>query len=256
MKLAPLLEGIAAVITIGKTPVPPQSAGKRPVWPTRFVLAPSTNSIKPSEPAKHERFDFLALLRMRLWLAEGTEGNDSALDWCAHHVLGLRNGNLWREAVSTTLMSDWVEHRGTEAHVRCGIADLRAQARMIHQQLRPLWRRRANGLRVVLLDTPLGHDVTLYDLVAGSPTPQELALGALPDDPRLTAVLNALTPAERRIALAWVHPAVATWTQAALAAGAADPVKAGERVRRKLKRLGQQHTARLQAAAATRAGAP
>ncbi|WP_198351818.1 hypothetical protein [Streptomyces typhae] len=152
-------------------------------------------------------------------------------------------------------MGDWAEHRGTEVYVHGSIADLRAQARTIHQQLRPLWRRRAGGSRVVLLDTPLGHEVTLYDLVAGSPTPPELALGALPDDPRLTAVLNALTPAERRVALAWAHPAVATWAEAALAAGAADPVKAGERVRRKLKRLGQQQVVRAQAARLPRDGA-
>ncbi|MEV5239575.1 hypothetical protein AB0K89_10750 [Streptomyces cinnamoneus] len=158
--------------------------------------------------------------------------------------------------MSTALMGDWAQDRGAEVYVYRGIAGLRAQARTIHQQLRPLWRRRANGSRVLLLDTPLGEDVTLYDLVTGSPAPPELALGALPDDPRLTAVRDALTPAERRVALAWAHPAVATWTEAALATGAADPVKTGERVRRKLKRLGQRHTARLQAAAATRAGAP
>ncbi|MGW0538627.1 hypothetical protein [Streptomyces sp. NPDC003032] len=236
-------------IIIGKTPAPPRSAGEPPSWPTQMILTSNAGGTLP------EIADFRSVVQVRLSLALGDPDFTAGVDWCAHHVLGLRTGNLWREAVSTVLLGDWAEHRGTEVYVHCSIADLRAQARVIHQQLRPLWRRRANGSRVLSLDTPLGNNLTLYDLVAGSPTPPELALGALPDDPRLIVVLNALTPAERRVALAWAQPAVATWTEAALAAGAADPVKVGERVRRKLKRLGAQHAERHQAAAATRAGA-
>ncbi|WP_406349802.1 hypothetical protein [Streptomyces sp. NBC_00658] len=98
------------------------------------------------------------------------------------------------------------------------------------------------------MDTPLGKSVTLYDLIAGSPGSQELILGAEPDDVRVRAALAALHPVERAVALAWAHPAVATWTEAALVAGATDPVALGEKVRRKLKRVGERQTERAVAA--------
>ncbi|MFD7556416.1 hypothetical protein ACFV9E_17995 [Streptomyces sp. NPDC059835] len=58
------------------------------------------------------------------------------------------------------------------------------------------------------------------------------------------AVLSTLTPEELKVALAWAHWQVTTWTEAAALIGATDPVAFGERVRRKLKRLGIEHTRR------------
>ncbi|WP_369394797.1 hypothetical protein AB5J72_50400 [Streptomyces sp. CG1] len=89
----------------------------------------------------------------------------------------------------------------------------------------------------------------------GSPAAQDLALGTLPDDPRIGRVLDQLCPEEQLVVLMWTHHDVASWTEAALQAGASDPVALGERVRRKLHRLGKQHTERAAAAAATRGGA-
>ncbi|MFF1678805.1 hypothetical protein ACFVYG_22540 [Streptomyces sp. NPDC058256] len=162
-------------------------------------------------------------------------------------------GAKWGEAVSTALMGDWVDpllHGGKMGPA--AIDDLRAEARTVHRQLTPLWRRRAGGSRVLLLDTPLGDGLTLYDLVASSPDPQDLVHGTLPDDARLANILKTLLPAERTVTLLWAHPAVATWTEAALLARAPNPAAFGERVRRKLKRLGIRHTGRSLAADATR----
>ncbi|MET8168831.1 hypothetical protein ABZT34_32045 [Streptomyces sp. NPDC005329] len=174
------------------------------------------------------------------------------VDLCAAK-LGLRTGGLWREALSTALIGDWALplHLPDGLSVT-GLGALRGEALVIRRQLTPLWRRRANGSRVVLLDTPLGEGISLYDLISGSPSSPELGLGCLPDNPRLTAILNALAPDEQKITLAWAHPAVANWTEAALAAGVADPVAAGVRVRRKLKRLGEKYTDRAHAATVTR----
>jgi hypothetical protein len=58
-----------------------------------------------------------------------------------------------------------------------------------------------------------------------------------PDEARLAAILRALRPDERAVALAWTHPGVATWKEAALQAGATVPAAMGERVRRKVRCL-------------------
>ncbi|WP_329375732.1 hypothetical protein OG625_00255 [Streptomyces sp. NBC_01351] len=170
-------------------------------------------------------------------------GDHAHVDAFTAHELALRTGPHWREAVSTALLGEWAAplHRGEMLHPS-SLSQLAAEARAIHRQLTPLWRRKAGHGRVLLLDTPLGHGATLYDLVAGRPDPESTLLGT--DDPRLRAVLNALTPAERKVALAWAHWQVTTWTEAAALAGAADPAALGERVRRKLKRQGTEHTRR------------
>jgi hypothetical protein len=185
-----------------------------------------------------------------VWAREAAViGDDAAIDGFASRVLVLRQGGRWREAVSTALLGDWALPLDTPdgLHISA-VAALRAEALTIHRQLTPLWRRRVNRSRVLLLDTPLGEGITLYDLVIGSPCSQTPTPGAEPDDVRLLSVLAALQPVERAVALAWAHPAVATWTQAALVAGATDPLALGERVRRKLKRLGERQTERAVAA--------
>lgn len=117
----------------------------------------------------------------------------------------------------------------------------------------PLWRRRTLGHRLLLLDTPLGDGLTLYDLVADRAQGDPAEYRA--DDARLAAVLGALHPEERAVAVARAQSGVRSWAEAALVAGAADPVAAGERVRRKLKRLAARHQQRTVAAATTRSAA-
>ena len=154
-----------------------------------------------------------------------------------------------RDRVSTALIGEWA----TPLLSSCGrlspeaLHCLRSEARAVHRQLTPVWRRKISRSRVLLLDTPLGDGLTLYDLVDGQMRTDpaiETAFG----DPRLEAVLARLAPAERAVAMAWAHPSTGTWTAAHLA-GHADPEAFGERVRRKLKRLGALYTARSSAAA-------
>lgn len=179
-------------------------------------------------------------------------GDTKAVDRFASRVLVLRQGGRWREAVSTALLGDWACALDTPEGLayEAAVAQLRIEALTIHRQLTPLWRRRTAGSRVLLLGTPLLDGLTLYDLIIGSPSAQELALGVEPDDARLRAVLNGLSPMERRVALAWTRPEVATWTEAAAAVSQVDAAALGERVRRKLKRLGRLQTKRAAASAA------
>ncbi|MFJ6088023.1 hypothetical protein ACIQI8_42345 [Streptomyces sp. NPDC092369] len=156
-------------------------------------------------------------------------------------LLARRTGPQWRKAADTTLLS-WPVEKGI---VRGGWGWLQAQIHRSHRQLVPLWRRKAGHRRVLLLDTLLGADgFTLHDLVTASPSVEDLALGAALDDPRLAVILDVLDPRERRVALAWAHWQPNTWAEAAVLAGAPGPAAYGERVRRKLKRLGSEHTRR------------
>ncbi|TJZ94745.1 hypothetical protein [Actinacidiphila oryziradicis] len=181
-------------------------------------------------------------------------GADHLVDSFATQVIG-RQGTKWREAVSTALLGDWVapllrgDRLGPEA-----LGHLKTEVDKLHRQLMPLWRRRTRGSRLLLLDTPLGDGLSLYDLLTGYPDPQHTVTEAVLGDARLKALLRVLHPDERAVALAWTHADVATWTEAALCAGAQDPVAFGERVRRKLKRLASRNHDR--AAAQTTAVAP
>ncbi|MCQ4045836.1 hypothetical protein ACFOSC_27840 [Streptantibioticus rubrisoli] len=67
-------------------------------------------------------------------------------------------------------------------------------------------------------------------------------------DPRLDRVFRGLAPAEEAVALVWADGGT-SWEGAALDTGL--PAAYGERVRRKLKRLGERCTARTVAAAVT-----
>ncbi|WP_328980430.1 hypothetical protein [Streptomyces canus] len=192
-----------------------------------------------------------------VWAREAAvTGDTNAIDRFASRVLVLRQGGRWREAVSTALLGNWALALDTPDGLpyESAVAELRTEALVLHRQLTPLWRRKSGGSRVLLLDTPLGDGITLYDLITGSPSPQELALGAEPDDSRLSAVLNALSQEERKVALAWTRPEVATWAEAAAAVTETDAVALGERVRRKLKRLGKLQTERTAASAAHKSG--
>ncbi|MFD4975329.1 hypothetical protein [Streptomyces sp. NPDC058424] len=173
------------------------------------------------------------------------------IDWFASRVLCLRTGKRWHEAVSTALMSDWTAPLENNGRITLDVIQaLRAETRTIHKQLVPLWQRgpRSSGSRLLLLDTPLGADLTLYDLIRGCLSAEDLALGARPNDPRIVRVMAQLRPEEQRVALTWAHSSVSTWAEAAFLAGASDPLAFGRRVRRKLKRLGARHAARAQAA--------
>ncbi|MFD7334922.1 hypothetical protein ACFV98_02815 [Streptomyces violascens] len=160
-------------------------------------------------------------------------GDTAQVERFTSEVLGWWSG--WQEPVSTALLGRWTAPLHREGHLSLdALSCLRSEAQAIHRQLKPVWRRKINGSRLLLLDTPLGDGLTLYDLVAPEQRP---AFEVEPNEPRLAALLRALTPAERVVVWSWTHPGVATWSDAALLAGAAYPDTAGEKVRRRVRYL-------------------
>ncbi|WP_162948072.1 hypothetical protein [Streptomyces europaeiscabiei] len=122
------------------------------------------------------------------------------------------------------------------------LGKLRAEARAIHRQLVPLWRRRTRHGRVLSLDAGLGDGLSLYDLVATDIDALAHTVGEVFEDERLNHVLHGLDPAERQVVFAYAEGEGTTWAEAAAASGATDPTAFGERVRRKVKRLAaEQH---------------
>ncbi len=161
----------------------------------------------------------------------------------------------WREAVSTALIGDWTHLVTAGGDPLVVPRYLKREAQRAHWQQQPLWERKVRGRRVSLLEAPIGDGLTLRDLVSEyRSTESEIPTGGV-DDPRLTSVLGALEPDERDVALAWAHPDVRTWTDAAQHAAAARPDAFGERVRCKLKRIADRHAERARSAARTRAAA-
>ncbi|MFD5622105.1 hypothetical protein [Streptomyces yangpuensis] len=166
------------------------------------------------------------------------------IDVLCLRVLAVPRSERWREAASTALLGGWTAPLWRSGHLPdTAIGSLRAEARAIHRQLVPLWRRRTRHGRVWSLDAALGDGLCLYDLVAAD---AQLAhsLGGVFDDERLNRVLRALHPAERQVVFAYAEYG-GTWAEAAVAAGAADAEAFGERVRRKVRRLAAEQRRRM-----------
>jgi hypothetical protein len=181
-------------------------------------------------------------------------GDEHLVDGFATAILG-RSGGRWREAVSTALLGDWtapmtaVGRLGPDA-----VTALWREAEQIHRQLMPLWRRRCQGSRLLLLDTPLSDSHTLYDLLADrSGTHATTATGL---NAQLSALLRALAPTDRNVVLAWTQPGVATWADAACYTQAQDPAVTGEQVRRKVRRILLEHRRRAAQTRRPHDGAP
>ncbi|MFD0382282.1 hypothetical protein ACFQ2B_07065 [Streptomyces stramineus] len=116
-----------------------------------------------------------------------------------------------------------------------------------HRRRQPIWTHRTAGQRTRLLDQPIGSGLVLADLLTDGSSPEDTVLRTAFADRRVIAVLRELFRDELTVAHDWAETGD-TWRRAALAAGL--PAAYGERVRRKLKRLGTQHAVRAAAAAA------
>ncbi|MGW1163398.1 hypothetical protein ACWD5Q_33115 [Streptomyces sp. NPDC002513] len=149
----------------------------------------------------------------------------------------LKRWSGWNEPVSTALLGNWADPLYDQGRLTPDALDrLKSEASVIHRQLTPVWRRKVNQSRLLLLDTPLGDGLTLYDLVCGQAA-ADTGLETGFEDSRLIEILKALSPAERAVTLALGARGVTTWAEAAMAAGAAEPERQAEKVRRKVKRL-------------------
>lgn len=130
------------------------------------------------------------------------------------------------------------------------LSDLKRRTRRQARVLKPIWDTRLNYRRVGLLDQPVvngnGTLRPVADLVRDLQTTEDLALADMWDhEQHLRHVLDRLKPDELDITNLYAHHAQFTWAEAARAAGVPNPVAMGERVRRKLKRLGKEQERRL-----------
>ncbi|MEU0896752.1 hypothetical protein [Streptomyces massasporeus] len=167
------------------------------------------------------------------------------VDRFASRVLVVPRSERWREAVTTASLGSWCEAFFETGHLSTtALGALKAEARAVHRQLVPVWRRRTRHGRVLSLDADLGG-LSLYDLVAADVDLLAHTTGGVFDDERLNTVLRSINPAERAVVFAYAEDDARTWTEAATAAGANEPEAFGERVRRKTRRLAAEHTRRM-----------
>ncbi|MFE1775992.1 hypothetical protein [Streptomyces sp. NPDC059008] len=154
-------------------------------------------------------------------------------------VDGFAQGRDWLEPLGEGLRIKWLEPLAAEEGRlnEASLVRLRTDAFAVHRQLIPLWRRRTRHGRVLLLNTPIGDGLTLQDVATESSEPADALVTTEPEDARLGKLVRALLPAERAVALAWARPGVRTWADAAQEAGADEPARFGEHVRRKVRRL-------------------
>ncbi|QIK06070.1 hypothetical protein G7Z12_08575 [Streptomyces sp. ID38640] len=182
------------------------------------------------------------------------EGDIETVDEFTKSWLGFSRPEMWREAVEMALLGDWVETLGARLSRDAEVmALLGRHARAEHLHLQPIWERKACGHRLRLLEDPVSEGLTLGDFITDRRLPEDMVLGRVEDD-RVPSVLQALTPEERTVAKVYAASRM-TWAQAAEATGADDPVTFGERVRRKLKRLGRRRQALAAAAVRSTAAA-
>lgn len=162
-------------------------------------------------------------------------------------------GTEWLEAVSTALLGSWVdlldEHLVDDAGA-LGLKRLKRESAVVHRQLKPLWRRKTSGGRLLSLDHPVPGVGTLVDVLADRAAHAEPSALWEPDTDAAACVFSQLSSGEQQVARAWAQSGRASWAEAADLAGvtAAD----ADRVRRKLRRLGRRFEERTEAARVTR----
>ncbi|MER5859782.1 hypothetical protein ABT131_29905 [Streptomyces sp900105245] len=171
--------------------------------------------------------------------------NPESVDRYGAHALTLPRSERWRRALSTALLGGWCEPLFiADCLSHTAVSSLKAEARMLHRQLVPVWQRRTRRGRVLSLDAELGDGLSLYDLVAADVDLLARVTKGVFEDERLNAVMRGLTPEERQVVLARAYDGARTWTEAAAIVGVSEPAAFGERIRRKTKRLAAEQRRR------------
>jgi len=197
----------------------------------------------PAEPSEYETL--CHALRAR---AAAIAGQDETVDEFAQTWPRRHRPTEWREAVALALMQDWLyAYTDKRATAPLALRQVYEDARVFHKQHLPLWERKVLDRRLeVLGDTPMA---------ASDGTPEDQVVGAEVADHRVMSVLSGLQPDEAAVVAAWLQgDDRTTWAEAAAALDVPEPTAFGERVRRKLKRLGDRHTARAATARRTAEG--
>ncbi|MGI5456409.1 hypothetical protein ACQEWB_25230 [Streptomyces sp. CA-249302] len=180
------------------------------------------------------------------------EGDHEAVDEFSRIWLGVNHPERWRDAVEMALLGEWVKSLGRGTLRDPAVVDLlKSHTQIEHRHLQPLWERKVNGRRTSLLSRPVGGDLTVRDLLVEHRTPETEVLHN-EHESRVNTVLHGLAPDEAIVATRWAEAPDLSWQQAALSEQF--PETFGERVRRKLKRLGKEYIARAQAASNAVAG--
>ncbi|MEV5879967.1 hypothetical protein AB0L75_38310 [Streptomyces sp. NPDC052101] len=187
-------------------------------------------------------------VQTRGWIIGSSQLPSPAVDdFLAANVLVVPRSERWREAVSTALIGSWCDPLWQTGQLSStALGALKAEARVVHRQLVPLWRRRTRHGRVLSLDASLGDGLSLYDLVATDVDLLARTADGVFEDERLNRVLHGLTENERQTVFAYAEGEGTTWTEAAVYASATDPEAFGERVRRKAKRLAAEQRRRAE----------
>ncbi|MER5890444.1 hypothetical protein ABT160_42010 [Streptomyces sp. NPDC001941] len=150
----------------------------------------------------------------------------------------LRKWSGWSEPISTALLGNWADPLYEQGRLSPdALGTFLAEARIINQQLKPIWDRKANREYVRMLDAPCGNGMTLHDVLTAQPAIDPSFEGF--EDLRLVEILQALSPDERAVAMYRSHRGITSWPEAAMAAGVpqAHVDAVANRVRRKVKRL-------------------
>ncbi|MBA4866191.1 hypothetical protein H1V43_33685 [Streptomyces sp. PSKA54] len=126
------------------------------------------------------------------------------VDAFATKVLAVPSSARWREAISTAVIgSSWCAGLLSTGHLPAtALGALKAEARTLHRQLVPLWRRRTRHGRVLSLDADLGG-LSLHDLVSAHTELLTHTNGGVFEDQRLNSVLRHLNPAEQQVVFAF-----------------------------------------------------
>jgi len=197
------------------------------------------------------RAAYRAALRAR---AAVLNGEDGPVAWFIEAWLRMRATPERVEAVSAALLEEGWDV-GVPEDPAYLLTDLRSRTARQARVLRPIWETRLNYQTIGSLDRPVttgtGTLLAVADLVPDPQTTEDLALASECEEQRLRLVLSRLKPDELQVTHVYAQRSELTWAEAARLAGAADPAAAGERVRRKLKRLGAEHSRRLVQAGAS-----
>ncbi|MFJ9902033.1 hypothetical protein ACIRVK_03835 [Streptomyces sp. NPDC101152] len=192
-----------------------------------------------------------ALLAALIARNAAIDGDVDQVDAFARTWLGLRRPEAWREAVEMALLGNWVEELTQGVASDSVLAQLlHRQARIEHRHLQPLWEHRVRNKHIVLLSQEIGASLTVEDLLIDRHTPETQALHGQPISDPIASVFRGLSETEAAIALQRAYSGD-TWAAAAIRKGM--PAAYGERVRSKLRRLGEKYTARRASANATTA---
>jgi len=186
-----------------------------------------------------------AALRAR---AAVLNGDDGPVAWFIEAWLHMRVTPERIEAVSAALLEEGWDAGFPEDPARL-LTDLRSRTVRQARVLRPIWESQLNYRTIGRLDhavtTSNGTLLTVADLVPDPQTTEDRALANECEEQRLRRVLSQLKPEELQVTNVYAGRSQLTWAEAAHLAGAEDPAAMGERVRRKLRRLGVEHNRRL-----------